>query len=203
MGEQQTSRQIIGSRIRERREAAGISQGELAKRVYVARQTVNNWETGKTLIDVQSLVLVAEALGISASELLGERGVEAVRAEAEDRHKLIVLLGAFFLVYLTYFVSLAIRIAVGSTLDEGPRLVLVVVTGVSALLSGAGWYLIGRFMRTHDLRTAARLVAFLEGRDPAEALPNSFFYTWILPAWGIWWRLVLVALFLLVMVVTL
>ena len=47
------------------------------------------------------------------------------------------------------------------------------------------------------------LVAFLEGRNPADALPNSFFYTWILPAWGIWWWLILVALFLLVMVVTL
>lgn len=45
MDEKRASRQVIGARIRERREAAGISQGELAGRAYVARQTVNNWGT--------------------------------------------------------------------------------------------------------------------------------------------------------------
>ena len=37
MDEQRTSRQVIGARIRELREASGISQGELAGRAYVAR----------------------------------------------------------------------------------------------------------------------------------------------------------------------
>ena len=47
MDESRTSaQQIIGARIRERREAAGISQAELARRVYVSRQTVGNWEAG-------------------------------------------------------------------------------------------------------------------------------------------------------------
>ena len=38
----------IGSRIRERRSALGISQDELASRVYVSRQTISNWETEGT-----------------------------------------------------------------------------------------------------------------------------------------------------------
>ena len=82
--ELQSARQVVGARVRERREAAGLTQAELAQRVYVSRQTVNNWETGKTLIDVQSLALVADELGNSVSELLGERGVRAVRAEADS-----------------------------------------------------------------------------------------------------------------------
>ena len=36
---QTTAQRIIGARIREFREAAGLSQAELARRVYVSRQT--------------------------------------------------------------------------------------------------------------------------------------------------------------------
>ena len=107
MDEQRTSRQVIGARIRELREASGISQGELAGRAYVARQTVNNLDTGKTLIDLQSLALVAGALGTTAGELLGERGAEAVRAEADLRHRLIVLLVGYGLLVLLW-VALAV-----------------------------------------------------------------------------------------------
>ena len=43
--DQATAQRIIGARIREFREAAGLSQAELARRVYVSRQTVGNWGT--------------------------------------------------------------------------------------------------------------------------------------------------------------
>lgn len=38
----------VGQRIRERRTQAGMSQDELAERVYVSRQTISNWETEGT-----------------------------------------------------------------------------------------------------------------------------------------------------------
>ena len=43
----------VGRRIREERERLGISQENLAREVFVSRQTVSNWETGKTYPDVQ------------------------------------------------------------------------------------------------------------------------------------------------------
>ena len=63
--DQATAQRIIGARIREFREAAGLSQTELARRVYVSRQTVGNWESGRTLADVQSLVLLCDSKGDS------------------------------------------------------------------------------------------------------------------------------------------
>lgn len=36
----------VGNQIRERRQALGISQEELAQRLYVSRVTVSHWETG-------------------------------------------------------------------------------------------------------------------------------------------------------------
>lgn len=62
---------VIGARIRAHREALGLSQAELARRVYVSRQTVGNWESGRTLADVQSLVFLANVFGVSVDELVG------------------------------------------------------------------------------------------------------------------------------------
>ena len=186
MDEQRTSRQIIGARIRELREASGISQGELAGRAYVARQTVNNWETGKTLIDVQSLALVAGALGTTAGELLGERGAEAVRAEADLRHRLIVLLVGYGLLVLLW-VALAVT---GAALDNaGAETASIVANAAMAGVSvaaGACWFGLWHLVKEHDLPTATRLVAFLEGRDPAADPPRGFLYDCVLPHWRAW-----------------
>ena len=74
MDESRTSaQQIIGARIRELRKAAGISQAELARRVYVSRQTVGNWEAGRTLADAQSLVLLAQVFETTVDDLIGEK----------------------------------------------------------------------------------------------------------------------------------
>ncbi len=186
--ELQSARQVVGERVRERREAAGLTQAELARRVYVSRQTVNNWETGKTLIDVQSLTLVADVLGTSASELLGERGARAVRAETESRHELVVLLGKAALVYVLFFAVSVVEIMLilrpGDTYRARQAVNLVRL----ALMFWLLWYQhkVTRFMREHDLPSAERLVGFLEGRDPDERLPHNFLYSCLLPVWQFW-----------------
>ena len=38
-------RMDIGNQIRERRQKLGLSQDELARRLYVSRVTVSHWET--------------------------------------------------------------------------------------------------------------------------------------------------------------
>ena len=90
--DQATAQRIIGARIREFREAAGLSQTELARRVYVSRQTVGNWESGRTLADVQSLVLLGQVFGTTVDALIGDKGARAVRSTANERHELLRLL---------------------------------------------------------------------------------------------------------------
>lgn len=60
----------IGNQIRERRQALGLSQEELAQRLYVSRVTVSHWETDKTLPDVQSMLLLANLFGTTIDELV-------------------------------------------------------------------------------------------------------------------------------------
>lgn len=186
MDEKRASRQVIGARIRELREVAGISQGELAGCVYVARQTVNNWETGKTLIDVQSLALVAGALGTTAGELLGERGAEAVRAEADLRHRLIVLLVGYGLLELLWVALAVTEAALDNAGGETASIVANAAMAGVSVAAGACWFGLWHLMKEHDLLTATRLVAFLEGRDPAVDPPHGFLYDCVLPHWRVW-----------------
>lgn len=56
--------QDIGARIRERREAAGLTQADLAQELGVTRGAVGNWETGKG-ISTDHLAAIAARLGTS------------------------------------------------------------------------------------------------------------------------------------------
>ena len=60
----------IGKQIQQRRTAAGLSQEDLADRLYITRQTLSNWETGKTYPDINSLLRLSELFHISLDELV-------------------------------------------------------------------------------------------------------------------------------------
>ena len=60
----------LGNQIRQRRKEKGFSQEQFAEMVYVSRQTVSNWETGRTYPDVQSLLLMSAVLDVTVDELI-------------------------------------------------------------------------------------------------------------------------------------
>ncbi|WP_102372504.1 helix-turn-helix transcriptional regulator [Enorma phocaeensis] len=66
----------LARRIKEHRERLGMSQGELAKAVFVTRNTISNWETDRTYPDVQSLLLLSELFGVSIDALVREDSKE-------------------------------------------------------------------------------------------------------------------------------
>ena len=47
----------IGNRIKKYREINGLSQEELADRIFVSRPTISNWETNKFYPDIQSICM--------------------------------------------------------------------------------------------------------------------------------------------------
>ena len=49
----------LETKIKELRASANLSQEELAEKVYVTRQTVSNWENGKSYPDIHSLLLLS------------------------------------------------------------------------------------------------------------------------------------------------
>ena len=60
----------IAKNIKKLRQKKKLTQEELAEKLYVTRQAVSNWETGKNQPDIETLKSMAEVLGTDINELL-------------------------------------------------------------------------------------------------------------------------------------
>lgn len=75
----------IGSNIRRARTRRHLTQDDLAQTVHTTRQTISNYETGRSRPDVETLQRLADALGVELTELLDETPPAAVRRAALRR----------------------------------------------------------------------------------------------------------------------
>ena len=57
--------------IHELRTKNGMSQDELAEKVFVTRQAVSRWENGETIPNTETLMLLSKLLDVSINTLLG------------------------------------------------------------------------------------------------------------------------------------
>ena len=71
----------IGRKLRQARTQAGLTQAQAAEKILVSRQTVSNWETGKSFPDLLSIVRCSELYGVSLDALL--KGDDTVRKQME------------------------------------------------------------------------------------------------------------------------
>lgn len=65
---------MLNQRIREVRQARGMSQVELAGLLGVTKQSVSNWENDNIQPSIEMLVKLAQTLSVSADYLLGLEG---------------------------------------------------------------------------------------------------------------------------------
>lgn len=159
----------IGNQIRERRARLGLSQDELAQKLYVSRVTISHWETGKTLPDVQSMLLLANLFDTTIDELV--RGdVDEMREmvkRSERRTKVFAV--ALATVEVIVITALAVTAVAGREyLEPVLRLllaVLVLAFSIAVLVArrGAG---------AEDAKSAADLLGAATG-DPVEAARES------------------------------
>ena len=78
----------VGSFIKEQRQELGLSQKELAEKLYITDKAVSKWETGRGLPDISSLEPLSNALNVSVSEILN--GEKSQNNESEiDNAKLL------------------------------------------------------------------------------------------------------------------
>lgn len=64
----------LGEKIQMLRKSAGLSQEELAEKIYVTRQSVSLWEQNKSQPSIDNVAMLCEVFKISADELLGIGG---------------------------------------------------------------------------------------------------------------------------------
>jgi transcriptional regulator with XRE-family HTH domain len=64
--------ETIGGRIRLLRRAKGLTQQDLARKVFVTQPSVAQWESNRCAPSAQSMALLADALNVSRLFLAGD-----------------------------------------------------------------------------------------------------------------------------------
>lgn len=155
----------VGNRIREERERLGISQEGLAQQIFVSRQTVSNWETGKTYPDVQSLLLLSNLFDVSVDSLV-KGDVEAMAKTVEnyelERYKIRASMTAAVVLIVIGAVMLVILTAQGAGF-ESP---LYILANVVLVLGAAVSFVAERVETRYDIETMSEVKAFMDGAEP-------------------------------------
>lgn len=75
----------IGDKIKNAREENKLTQAQVSESLMVSRQTISNWENGKSLPDILSVIRMSELYKISLDELLkGDKAmIEKMEKDAE------------------------------------------------------------------------------------------------------------------------
>ncbi|MEC4175308.1 helix-turn-helix domain-containing protein [Adlercreutzia sp. R7] len=163
----------LKEQLKEHRARLGLSQEEVAERIFVSRQTISNWETDRTYPDVQSLLLLSELFGTSIDELV-KGDVEAMEKAIENDWKTMsrlavaawALVGVGLVMLLVAFAvptgasSLVPNFTESEVLGMALFLVLWIL---GCILLG----IVDHMKKQHDLVTYRDIVAYSRGEEPA------------------------------------
>ena len=159
--------------LKEHRQRLGLSQEDLAERIFVTRQTISNWETDKTYPDVQSLMLLSQLFGVSIDELVKGDVVsmkEMVSKDAVVMERMAVGSVALMLMGIACMVGLN---AVWKDPSPVPYMSIGSLAGIAAMV--AFWIpslvlsvRIEKIKKNHDLVTYREISAFMDGEEVPE-----------------------------------
>lgn len=148
--------------IKNLRQNMGLSQEELADAVYVTRQTVSNWENGKSYPDINSLLLLANFFGVSLDILV--KGDVAKMKEISKRDiKKLNRMSA--LLALGYIPLLLLPVPLTKWLGWwGLAVYVPVFLGVILYA-----FRVEKFKKEHNIQTYREIAAFMDGKRLDEA----------------------------------
>ena len=75
----------MGQRLQRLRQAAGLSQSQLARAAGVPPGSLKNWEQGRRLPQLDAACRLARAVGVSLDELAGRVFEEGAPAKSDGR----------------------------------------------------------------------------------------------------------------------
>lgn len=148
----------LGKQIRKCRQDVGMTQEELAERIFVTRQTVSNWENDRSYPDIKSLLMLSSLFDVSLDllvkgdleEMKEKINEEDVRAFQRDSSIFAVLLIVSLLAAVPMFYFL-------KWVGIGCWAVLYAVTMVYA-------FRVEKQKKRFDIQSYREIVAFFEGK---------------------------------------
>lgn len=148
----------VKEQIRAYRSSLGLSQEELAAAVYVTRQTVSNWETGKSYPDIQSLLRLSALYGVSLDQLIkgdAERMKEKIN---DDEIRAFNRLSNVFALMMV--LSLLAWAPLACFLHWWGMALAVILFAFTFFLA----LRVEKEKKKYDIQSYKEIVAFLEGR---------------------------------------
>lgn len=159
----------LSSQMKKYRNEAGLSQDALAEKIFVSRQTISNWETGKNYPDINSLLRMSEVFGVSVDILL-KGDVEEIREmiKKEDQTEF-DRLGHIFTVLCLLMIITPVPLA---------RFLGFWGLGIwlcVAMLTVAIAFIVEKKKKELNIQTYREILAFMEGKrlDEIEAIKEE------------------------------
>ncbi|CAJ2233179.1 helix-turn-helix transcriptional regulator [Companilactobacillus paralimentarius] len=146
----------VHEQIRKYRKQYNFSQEELADKIYVSRQTISNWENGKSYPDIENLLILSTLFHITLDELI-KGDIEVMRKEL-DNHVMDVWTGVM-LIFLVLGVVTGIPLTYAlSWWGFGITIVLLVI-GMGASIK------VELIKKRHNIKTFKEIMAFTENKN--------------------------------------
>lgn len=147
------------------RNELGLSQDALAEKIFVSRQTISNWETGKNYPDVNSLLRMSEVFGITVDVLLkgdAQEIKEMIKKEDQTEFQQLGWL---------YTGLMFLMIATPVPLVKFLKFWGLCIWGVLAAITIGVAVLVEKKKKKLNIQTYREIAAFLEGKrlDEIEA----------------------------------
>lgn len=160
----------VSKQIQKRRADKGLSQEELARAIYVSRQTLSNWETGKTYPDVQSLLLLSEVLDTTVDELV-QGDIALMRKAALSDQKAMNIYAWIMAGAVVLGIVFAVGLSVAWTepsgigrMSKGDLAGAAVFVPLYAIALGAA-IAVERIKRRNNIVTYREISEFMEGKS--------------------------------------
>lgn len=148
----------ISAQIKKYRTGMNLSQEELAEKLYVSRQTISNWETGKNYPDIHSLLLMNTLFQVSLDELI-KGDIEIMEEEIKETEiKKLRVYGKV----LTGLMAAMVLSAVPLSLWLG--VYGMIFWGVLAGVTVFVCYKVEQVKKDNKIHTYKEIVAFMNGK---------------------------------------
>ena len=148
----------LGKHIKKYRTEAGLSQEELADKVYVSRQTISNWENDKSYPDIKSLVLLSEIFSISL-DILVKGDIEIMKREI-DTHEFEKFEKNGKVFAILFAIAIIIPVPLVMLFNWWGLAVYLMFYGVVMYYALS----IEKYKKENDIQTFKEIVAFTEGK---------------------------------------
>lgn len=147
----------LNKQIKKYRTMMNLSQEDLAERVYVTRQTISNWETGKSYPDIHSLLLLSSLFNVSLDTLI-KGDLEMMREKVNEKE----------IREFNFYGSIFSVLLIGTVLSTAPLVYFLGTNGLIVVfilfaITMVFAFKVEGYKKRNDIQTYKEILAFTNG----------------------------------------